>query len=69
MTMATIFELLAAAHSGGQVTVVRDASDDGIRLARRHELDRIVEANAVMEAAEDLALEGDISKEKLRSLR
>lgn len=68
ISVAAIFKALADFQSpDSQITVARGRS--GVDAAKRLQLDRIIKAEAAIDRAEDLALEGDISKEKLRSTR
>lgn len=71
MSVAAIFEMLAGAASpNAQITVVHGGvASDLVRSAKDRERERIEKAQATIDRAEDLALEGDISKEKLRSTR
>lgn len=67
ISLRTILETLAdydAPDAG--ITVVRGVSSDGVRAAKRREYERIDKARADINRAEDLALDGDISKSKLR---
>lgn len=67
MSLQAILEALGDFNiRSAQIEVMRGASSDGAREAKRREHERIAKARAGIERAEDLALDGDISKEKLR---
>lgn len=67
ITLKAILERLAEFESPDtQIEVVRGISDSAVKTAKRRERKKIDKARAAIERAEDLALEGDISKEKMR---
>src|SRR4051812_1708161 len=69
MTLAQILTSLAGESppTTGQGVTVTHGANDAVNAAKRYQQERIVKARAAIERAEDLALEGDIPKEKLRA--